>query len=167
MPGEGFPQMLVQTFSSNKPNDLKFHHWNYICSNPFYSFYIHNCIMIFLKPFNKLFYKFFVQKAVAALCWSSHEEIPHTQWQRRNPSKMVGGANLHLESNPTPARDAQRAQTYLVHPGTPQRLRQTCVWASSVEVSVSSGLPQGQGLWLRQTWVWHEPSWRRSPLTPP
>ena len=118
MPGEGFPQMLVQTFSSNKPNDLKFHQWNYICSNPFYSSYIHNCIMIFLKPFNKLFYKFFVQKAVAALCWSSHEEIPHAQWQRRNPSKMVGGANLHLESNPTPARDAQRAQTYLVHTRT-------------------------------------------------
>ena len=31
---------------------------------------------------------------------------------------------------------------------------------------VSSGLPQGQGLWVRQTWVWHKPSWRRSPLTP-
>ena len=30
----------------------------------------------------------------------------------------------------------------------------------------SSGLPQGQGLWVQQTWVWHKPSWRRSPLTP-
>ena len=27
---------------------------------------------------------------------------------------MVGGANLHLESNPIPARDAQRAQSNLV-----------------------------------------------------
>ena len=35
MPGEGFPQMIVETFSSNKPNDQKFHHWNYISSNPF------------------------------------------------------------------------------------------------------------------------------------
>ena len=25
----------------------------------------------------------------------------------------------------------------------------------------------GQGLWVQQTWVWHKPSWRRSPLTPP
>ena len=27
---------------------------------------------------------------------------------------MVGGAKLHLESKPIPARDAQRAQIYLV-----------------------------------------------------
>ena len=47
----------------------------------------------------------------------------------------------------------------------PQRLRQNCVSVSPVEVQVSSGLPQGQGLWVQQTWVWHKPSWRRSPLT--
>jgi len=38
---------------------------------------------------------------------------------------------------------------------------------SSVEVWVSSGLSQGQGLWMQQTWVWHKPSQRRLPLTPP
>ena len=31
---------------------------------------------------------------------------------------MVGGANSHLESNPIPSRDAQRAQTHLVHSRT-------------------------------------------------
>ena len=36
---------------------------------------------------------------------------------------------------------------------------------SPAEVWVSSGLLQGQGLWVQQTWVWHKPSWRRSPLT--
>ena len=41
------------------------------------------------------------------------------------------------------------------------------VWVSPEEVRVSSGLLQGQGLWVQQTWVWHKPSWRRSPLTPP
>ena len=25
----------------------------------------------------------------------------------------------------------------------------------------------GQGLWVQQTWVWHKPSWRRSPLALP
>ena len=50
-------------------------------------------------------------------------------------------------------------------PETPQRLRQNCVWVSPEEVQASSGLPQGQGLWVQQTWVWHKPSWRRSPLT--
>ena len=36
-----------------------------------------------------------------------------------------------------------------------------------MEARVSSGLLQGQGLGVQQTWVWHKPSWRRSPLTPP
>ena len=35
-----------------------------------------------------------------------------------------------------------------------------------MKVPVSSGLLQGQGLWVEQTWVPHKPSWRRSPLTP-
>ena len=45
--------------------------------------------------------------------WSSCEDIPHVQGQR-NPRKMVGGANLHLVSNPIPARDTKRALTNLV-----------------------------------------------------
>ena len=37
----------------------------------------------------------FVQgKAAAALCWSSHKEIPHAQG-KRNPSKTVGAARGH------------------------------------------------------------------------
>ena len=31
---------------------------------------------------------------------------------------MVGGEKSHLESNPIPAREAQRTQTYLVHTTT-------------------------------------------------
>ena len=51
-------------------------------------------------------------------------------------------------------------------PATPQRLRQNCVCVSAGEVQISSGLLQGQGLWVQQTWVWCKPSWRRrSPLT--
>ena len=52
-------------------------------------------------------------------------------------------------------------------PETPQRLNQNCVWVFPVEVRVSSGLSQGQGLWVQQTWLWHKPSWRTLPLTPP
>ena len=40
------------------------------------------------------------------------------------------------------------------------------VWVSPVKVQVSSGLLQGKGLCVQQTWVWHKLSWRRSPLTP-
>ena len=36
--------------------------------------------------------------AAAALCWSSHEEIPHAQG-KRNPSKMVGVATGHQRAD--------------------------------------------------------------------
>ena len=52
---------------------------------------------------------------------------------------------------------------------TPQRLSQKYVWVSPVEeLGVSSGLPQGQGLWVQECWsrtLRHKPSWKRSPLT--
>ena len=51
----------------------------------------------------------------AAWPWRDFEVMPHTQGQRRSLSKMVGGANSCLKSNPIPARDAKRAQTNLVH----------------------------------------------------
>ena len=58
--------------------------------------------------------KFCGSVAVAVQHWSNFEEIPHIQGQRRSPSKTVGGAKSHLESNPIPARDTLRALTNLV-----------------------------------------------------
>ena len=55
--------------------------------------------------------------AAAAGCWSDFEELPHVQVQR-SPRKTVGRAKSPLESNPTPTRDAQRAQKNLVHTRT-------------------------------------------------
>ena len=49
---------------------------------------------------------------------SHQKNIPHVQGQRRNPSKMIGGVKSRLESNPICSRDAQRAQTNLVHTRT-------------------------------------------------
>ena len=103
-------------------------------------------------------------------CWIPPKKITHVQGQRRSPSKMVGGAKSCLESNPIPARDTQRAQT---KPCVTKRSHKDwpdlplSVWASPVEVQVRSCLPQGQGLWLQQTWVWHKPSCRMSSFTPP
>ena len=45
--------------------------------------------------------------------WSGHEVKTHFQGQRRSPSKMVGGVNSHLESNPISDRDAQKVQRNL------------------------------------------------------
>ena len=59
---------------------------------------------------------------------SHQKSIPHVQGQRKSHSKIVGGAKLHLESNPIPTRDAWRAQTkHCVHQENPQRLSQTCL----------------------------------------
>ena len=66
-------------------------------------------------------------------------------------------------------RQSEGSNKPCVHqdPETPQKLGQNCVWVSPAKVRVSSGLPQGQRLWVQKTWLWHKPSWRRSPLTPP
>ena len=88
--------------------------------------------------------------------------MPPVQGQSRSPGVMVGGVKSYLESNPTPTRDARRLKQTLCSPGPrdPTWLSRNCVWVSPEEVRVSGGLPQGQ-----QIWVWHTPSWRRSPLT--
>ena len=129
--------------------------------------------------------------AVAALHWTGYKKIPHVQGQR-NPSKMVGpGAVVRRYPMSKGKWEAQqdgrrgkftfRTKHHFLQrcsegsnkpcahqdPGTPQRQRQNCVWAFPVEVWVHSGLPQEQGLWVQQTWGWHKPSCRRSPLTPP
>ena len=91
--------------------------------------------------------------AAAACHWSGWEEIPHIQGQRRNPSKTVGGENLHLESNPIPTRDTQRAQTNLVCTRTQRPHRD---WDRTVFEHLLSGMGQqwpATGLWVQQTWV--------------
>ena len=71
----------------------------------------------------------------------------------------------------THQRHSEGSNKSCVHqdPETPQRLSHNCVWMFPAKVQVNSSLlqVQGQGLWVQQTWVWHKPSWRRLPLTPP
>ena len=43
-------------------------------------------------------YSTFKVGGVAALCWSSHEEIAHVQG-KRNPSKMIGVAREHKRAD--------------------------------------------------------------------
>ena len=81
-------------------------------------------------------------------CWSDFEEIPTSKGKGEAPSfsKMVGGAKLHLESNP---RDAQSAQT-LCTPGSrdPTEIETELCLSVSCRGTVHSVLPQGQGLWV-------------------
>ena len=51
---------------------------------------------------------------------------------------MVDGANSHLESNPFPSRDAQRAQTNLLHTRTQGSYRD---WDRTMSVSCGATVP--------------------------
>ena len=58
---------------------------------------------------------------------------------------MVGGVKLHLESNPIPAREAQKAQ---------KKKKIFCEPGPRDPTETEPDLPAtGTGLWLHQTWV--------------
>ena len=93
----------------------------------------------------------------------------HIQGQRRSPNKTVGGVKWHLELNPTPTKEASRAQTKpCVHqnPGTPQEaepdlpLSVCLLWRHGW---AACPLLWGQVLWLKQTWE----AWQLSPTIKP
>ena len=127
-----------------------------------------------------------------ALNWSKRrEEIPHIQGQR-NPSKTLG-TGAAVRRYPTskgrgeaPAR-WWRWHNLLENPATlpPESLRwlKRTLWAPGPRdptetetegcLSVSWAGPgqqwpaAGTQLRVQQTWAWHKPSWRRSPVTSP
>ena len=68
------------------------------------------CVLIFFSKNMKIAANNHQQENVG----SHPKEIPHIQGQRSSPSNTVRGVKSCLESNPIPARDAQRAQTNLV-----------------------------------------------------
>ena len=103
--------------------------------------------MLSFKPTFSLFSFIFIKRLIFSFscknsktttpCWTTVDwrmldptkKIPHIQGQRRSPSKMAGGVKSHLESNPLPKRDTQRAQTNLVCSRTQRRHRD---WARNV-----------------------------------
>ena len=93
-------------------------------------------------------------------------------WQRKSPNITVGEGKSYLESNPTPTRNTQKAQTKLVYTRT-QRLYRGWVRQSFECLSVSWGGMVYQ--WHTVSGcsrpgpctVYHKPSWKRSSLAPP
>ena len=87
-------------------------------------------------------------------------DSPHPR-AKEKPQQDCRKGKITFRIKPhTCQRHSEGSNKPCVHqnPETPQRLRQNCVWLSPVEWQVSSGLLQGQGLWVPQTWVWHKPS---------
>ena len=92
---------------------------------------------------------------MAALCWSSREEIPHTQG-KRNPSKMVGVARGH-----------QRADTlkpYLQKTSQSNHTRTTAL-SNSMKLSHARGATQdGWVMVERSDRMWSTGEWNGKPL---
>ena len=99
---------------------------------------------------------------------SHQKKIPHIQGQRQSPSKMVGGAKSHLESNPIHTRYALRAQIKpLCIPGDPTETEPAFECLSVSCRGTGQQWPAAEAGALGAAWVLHKPSWKRSPLTPP
>ena len=80
-------------------------------------------------------------------------DTPHPRAKEKSQKDgMRGKFTFRIKPNSC-QRHTEGSNKSCVHqdPGTPQRLRQNCAWASPVEVQVSRGLPQGQRLWVQQT----------------
>ena len=105
---------------------------------------------------------------VAALHWRDWGDTPCPRSEKLQQDGRRGECMFRIKPH-SHQRHSEGSNKPWAHQDaeTPQRLKQNSIWASPVEVWVSTGLPQGQGLWVQQTWVWHKPSWRRFPLTPP
>ena len=79
------------------------------------------------SPVRTLKLQLAAEQPLTGECWiPPKKKIPMSKGKGEAPaSKIVGGAKSHLEPNPIPARDTQRAQTKLCvrqNPETPQRL---------------------------------------------
>ena len=102
---------------------------------------------------------------------SHQKKIPHIQGQKEKPQQdgRRGEITSRIKYH-THQRHSEGSNKVLCAPGDPTETEPDLplsVWVSPVAEWVSSGLPQGQELWVQHTWVWNKPSWRRLPLTAP
>ena len=89
---------------------------------------------------------------------------------KEKPQQVGRWSKMAFKIKPhTRQRCSEGSNKSCVHqdPETPTETETELCLSVSYGVWVSSGLPQGQGLWVQQTQVQHEPSWRRSSLSIP
>ena len=101
---------------------------------------------------------------------SHQENYPTSKGKGEAPTDSTGGEIMFRIKPHTLQWCLEGSNKILCAPGEPAETEPDLllnVWVSPAEVCVSSGLLQGQRLWVHQSWVWHKPFWRRSPLTPP
>ena len=189
----GTPMTWMLGHLTLSQRSLRLSSFNYFFFFPLWSIYFHHSIFHLTYPIFCLSYStvaslqsaldliyciiWMCSTGVAAVqCWSSScmaleqlwGDTPHlrTEKPQEDGKKDEIAFRIKLHSQ---QRRSEGSNKPCAHqdPEPPQTLGQNCVWVSPMEVQVNRGLPQGQGLWVQQTCVWHKPSWRRSPLTTP
>ena len=107
-------------------------------------------------------------------CWNPPiKDTPHPRAKEKPQKDGSRGEIIFRIKLHTCQRCSEDSNKTLCTPKDPTDIEPDLtlsVWVSPEEVRASSGLPQGQGLWVQQTGsprVHHKPSWRSSPLTPP
>ena len=92
---------------------------------------------------------------MAALCWSSHEEIPHSQ-DKRNPTKMVGVARGHQRANTLKPYSQKTSQS---------NHTRTTALSNSMKLSHAHGTTQdGWVMVERFDRMWSTGEWNGKPL---
>ena len=158
-------------------------YWNYYNDDRFIISWSTHCfigkVLIILPMCSLDHYRFFgiliqfpIKKNLLSMQISlNNTKLNKVRWISPPPHTNVGlfrAFNMLMwVVNPQGDTLLRICQQYVLQQFWDTVLRENCVWVSPVEVQVSSGLLQGRVLWVQQTWVWHKPSWRRSPLTPP
>ena len=92
---------------------------------------------------------------MAALCWSSREEIPHTQG-KRNPSKTVGVARGHQRADTLKSYSQKTSQS---------NHTRTTAWSNSMKLSHARGATQdGRVMVERSDKMWSTGEGNGKPL---
>ena len=113
-----------------------------------------------------VFYSWVIAKGILLLIFNRDTPYPRAKEQPQQDDRR-GKFAFRIKPH-SRRRRSEGSNQPCVHqdPETPRRLRQNYVWVSPMEVWVSSGMLQRQGLWVQQTWVWHKPSGRRLLINP-
>ena len=86
---------------------------------------------------------------------AAEKDTPHPKAKEKPQHDGKRGKNTFRIKPHTCQRCSEGSNKTCTHqnPEIPKRLSQNCVGMPPVEVRVSCGLPQGQGLWVPQTWI--------------
>ena len=120
-------------------------------------------VVIYLQNYNSL-----LNNRQKENVGSHQKKITHVQGQRRTPVRWQEVRNCIQNQTPYLPEMLGGLKQTLSAPGPRDSTETEPELCLTVSCSGRgcSGLLQGQGLWVQQNWVWHKPSWRRSPITP-